>query len=196
MPEFIEGPVGRVFHGDASGTANAAGPVTLAYLDPPYNQHSYLGNYHVWETLARGDAPEAYGVARKRQDVRERKSAWNSKRAAHAALRELVGEIDARWILCSFNVEGHIGIDEITETLAARTGEQVAGAALPHPRYVGARIGIHDHRGERVGTPGALETTEWLLLAGPNAYELMQRALPEDVVVADPARPRPELAPR
>ena len=22
-----------------------------AYLDPPYNQHSYLGNYHIWETL-------------------------------------------------------------------------------------------------------------------------------------------------
>ena len=30
----------------------------LAYLDPPYNQHSYLGNYHVWETLVRWDEPE------------------------------------------------------------------------------------------------------------------------------------------
>src|SRR5262249_39013486 len=34
----------------------------LAYLDPPYNQHSYLGNYHVWESLVRWDQPEVYGV--------------------------------------------------------------------------------------------------------------------------------------
>ena len=29
----------------------------VAYLDPPYNQHSYLGNYHVWESLVRWDRP-------------------------------------------------------------------------------------------------------------------------------------------
>ena len=47
----------------------------VAYLDPPYNQHSYLGNYHVWESLVRWDKPEVYGVAMKRVDVRERASA-------------------------------------------------------------------------------------------------------------------------
>ena len=41
-------------------------------LDPPYNQHSYLGNYHVWESLVRWDRPEVYGVAMKREDVRTR----------------------------------------------------------------------------------------------------------------------------
>ncbi|MCA9287956.1 MAG: DNA adenine methylase, partial [Phycisphaerales bacterium] len=51
----------------------------VAYIDPPYNQHSYLGNYHVWETLVRWDAPGMYGVARKREDVQERKSAFNSR---------------------------------------------------------------------------------------------------------------------
>ena len=30
----------------------------VAYIDPPYNQHSYLGNYHVWETLELWDKPE------------------------------------------------------------------------------------------------------------------------------------------
>ncbi|MFN9695204.1 MAG: DNA adenine methylase, partial [Synechococcaceae cyanobacterium] len=30
------------------------------YLDPPYNPHSYLSNYHIWETLARWDQPELY----------------------------------------------------------------------------------------------------------------------------------------
>ena len=32
--------------------------VDLVYLDPPYNQHRYATNYHVWETLVRWDAPD------------------------------------------------------------------------------------------------------------------------------------------
>ena len=58
----------------------------IGYLDPPYNQHSYLGNYHVWETLIRWDSPEPYGIAQKRLDTRDRKSDFNSKRKIHDAL--------------------------------------------------------------------------------------------------------------
>ena len=46
-------------------------PCDLAYLDPPYNQHRYFTNYHVWETLVAWDAPEHYGVACKRIDARD-----------------------------------------------------------------------------------------------------------------------------
>ncbi len=49
--------------------------VDLAYLDPPYNQHRYAGNYHVWETLMAWDAPEHYGVACKRIDLRDKHTA-------------------------------------------------------------------------------------------------------------------------
>ncbi len=51
------------------------------YLDPPYNQHRYFTNYHVWETLVRGDEPEHYGIACKRLDAREdsTRSVFNSK---------------------------------------------------------------------------------------------------------------------
>jgi adenine-specific DNA-methyltransferase len=34
------------------------------------------------------------------------------------------------------------------------------------PRYVGARIGIHNPRGERVGTVSHVRTQEYLLVAG------------------------------
>jgi adenine-specific DNA-methyltransferase len=50
----------------------------VAYLDPPYNQHSYLANYHIWESLVRWDKPPVYGVACKRSDVRSRRSVFNS----------------------------------------------------------------------------------------------------------------------
>jgi len=51
----------------------------VAYLDPPYNQHSYLSNYHIWETLAKWDKPESYGIAQKRIDCKTIRSPFNSK---------------------------------------------------------------------------------------------------------------------
>jgi hypothetical protein len=38
--------------------------------------------------------------------------------------------------------------------------------AFPSARYVGARIGIHNPRGERVGTVGRLQNVEYLLVSG------------------------------
>ena len=61
---------------DAIALAPELDGVDCAYLDPPYNQHSYFANYHVWETLMRWDAPETYGVACKRIDCRSTKSAF------------------------------------------------------------------------------------------------------------------------
>ncbi len=41
---------GPALQGDAVEVAKEV-EGDIAYLDPPYNGHSYLGNYHVWETL-------------------------------------------------------------------------------------------------------------------------------------------------
>ncbi len=160
-PTLIPGP-GGVSRTDAAECARRLGPVDLAYLDPPYNQHSYLGNYHVWETLLRGDEPEAYGKARKRVDCRTRKSPWNSTRRIRGALDELLEAVDARWLLVSFNDEGALTTREIHERLATR-GE-VRRVDVEHPRYVGARIGIHNPKGEKVGTVGRTRNTECLFL--------------------------------
>lgn len=161
LPELLPGP-GSVSCLDAAECARALGPVDLAYLDPPYNQHSYLGNYHVWETLVRDDRPELYGVARKRVDCRTRKSPWNSRRAIAAALDELLEAVDARWLLVSFNDEGYLSDDELVERLSRR-GE-LSRVELEQPRYVGARIGIHNPAGERVGRVGRLHNRERLYL--------------------------------
>jgi len=137
----------------------------VAYLDPPYNQHSYLGNYHVWETLALGDEPEVFGVACKRVDVRTRRSPFNSRRATHAALGAVLEALDGVAIVLSFNDEGFI-TREAVEALLARHGE-VRVEAIPFRRYVGARIGVHNPRGERVGTVGHLENREFLFTVRP-----------------------------
>jgi len=138
--------------------------VDLVYLDPPYNQHSYLGNYHIWETLVLWDEPEVYGIARKRIDCKERKSAFNSKPGIRPAFERLLRAIDAPWLLLSFNDEGYLPPAELTELLSTR-GE-VQDFRFDHPRYVGARIGIHNHKGVKVGKVSHLRNHEHLFLVG------------------------------
>lgn len=134
----------------------------VAYIDPPYNQHSYVGNYHVWESLARWDKPAVYGVACKRVDVRERRSEFNSKRAFAGALKRLLGAVRAPVIVLSFSDEGFLAREELETMLAElwEGGARVGVVEKDYPRYVGARIGIYNPAGEKVGKVGRLRNTE------------------------------------
>ncbi len=147
-------------HGLDAREAARALEADVAYLDPPYNQHSYLGNYHVWETLVRGDEPEAYGTACKRVDCRERRSDFNSKRACAAALREVIASLRVRALVVSFSDEGFLTRDEIMAMLTER-GE-VSVQEHGFRRYVGAQIGIHDPSGRKVGTVSHVRNTEYV----------------------------------
>ena len=165
LPEAVQGPAGVVSRLDASALAPSL-DVDLVYLDPPYNQHSFFSNYHVWETLVRWDAPESYGVARKRIDCRERHSTFNSKREAPAAFAALIASLRVPWVLVSVSDEGFHDAGE----LAALLGEfgYVGRIDVDSKRYVGAQIGIYNPSGEKVGTVSRLRNRETLLLAGPD----------------------------
>ena len=140
--------------------------IDLAYVDPPYNQHSYLGNYHVWETLVRGDRPEHYGIACKRADCRTRKSAYNSRRAAWSALCDLIDGLATPWVIVSVSDEGFHDPADVERLLAERG--HVGAIPVDFKRYVGAQIGIHNPAGERVGSVSHLRNTEWLFVCGPD----------------------------
>jgi len=136
--------------------------VDLLYLDPPYNQHSYLANYHIWETLVLFDAPTCYGVAQKRSDVQTRKSTFNSRRKAKEALRNVIYNARAKVILLSFNNEGFHTESELLEI--AREKGYVAVLRHPYKRYVGAQIGIYNPKGEKVGRVSHLKNEELLFV--------------------------------
>jgi adenine-specific DNA-methyltransferase len=138
-------------------------PADLVYLDPPYNQHSYLGNYHVWESLVRWDKPEVYGVAMKRTDVRERASPFNRRGQIERSFREVVDAVRARWLLVSFSDEGYLAPEMVRAALAARG--PVLQIEMAYRRYIGHRIGIYNLQGEKVGTPGRGGNREMLFLA-------------------------------
>lgn len=158
--------------------AEAARQLTgdVGYLDPPYNQHKYIGNYHIWETLVRWDAPEAYGVARKRIDCRARKSAFNSKPRIRAALGDVIRNLDVRHLVVSFSNEGYISREEMVDLLSAR-GE-VFVLERDFKRYVGAQIGIYSPDGDKVGAVSHLKNKEYLFIVpAPGAETRLPREL-------------------
>ena len=220
VPELLDGP-GRAIQGDAAALAPVLGHFDLAYLDPPYNQHRYFTNYHVWETLVAWDAPEAYGVARKRVDAREASthSAFNSKRTMPAALASVVQSVDCGLLVLSYNDESWLDLEELEAMCSIQsprkgTGEtdpvggtdrasgtdrtggteradvgrrakrrEVATLAFDSTRYVGARIGIFDPSGRKVGRVSHLSNQELLVIAGEPA--LVRRVV--EAVRAAPA---------
>jgi adenine-specific DNA-methyltransferase len=160
LPEILDGE-GSASCLDAAEAAERF-EADVAYLDPPYNQHSYLGNYHVWETIVRWDAPEVYGTACKRVDVRERGSAFNRRGSIVAAFAAVLERVRARRIVVSFNDEGYLDLSRLRELLATRGA--VSEASVDHPRYIGHRLGIYNPQGEKVGTPGPPRNREHLFL--------------------------------
>ncbi|WP_099332471.1 DNA adenine methylase [Actinomyces minihominis] len=166
VPKLIPG-TGRAIRGDALTLAPNLPHVGFAYLDPPYNQHRYFTNYHVWETLIRWDKPDHYGTACKRIDARdnETKSPFNSKRTMPAALAETVAAVNADVLVLSFSNEGFVPLPDLVEMCGAR-GDYVAVLGFPHHRYVGAKIGIHDLKGKKVGKVSHLTNTEYMVVSG------------------------------
>ncbi len=164
LPEAVPGPAGVVSRLDANELAPML-DVDLVYIDPPYNQHSFFSNYHVWETLVRWDDPETYGVACKRVDCRENRSAYNSKRQAPAAFAELLAAIPARWLLVSVSDEGFHDTDELGVLLEGLG--HVGRIDVDSKRYVGAQIGIYNPSGEKVGMISRLRNRESLFVVGP-----------------------------
>ena len=164
-PGLIPGR-GSAIHGDALAVAPTLGHFDIAYLDPPYNQHRYFANYHIWETLVAWDQPEHYGVACKRVDVRDdsTKSRFNEKRNMPIALRTLVSTLDADTIVLSYNDESWIDRDELIDMCAAY--QEVRFLEFFSKRYVGAQIGVFDPRGNKVGAVSHLHNHEWIVVAG------------------------------
>ena len=171
VPELLVGP-GRSIRADARKAVASIGPVDFAYLDPPYNQHRYFTNYHVWETLIRWDAPDYYGVACKRVDSKNASthSDFNSRQTMPAALADVVGRIDATVVVVSCNDESWIGREDLVAMCAARGHVEIL--EFDSKRYVGAQIGIHDLTGQKVGRVSHLRNVERLAVCGPRTEVL------------------------
>lgn len=136
----------------------------VVYIDPPYNQHSYLGNYHIWESLVKWDKPDVYGVACKRVDCRTRRSDFNSRIRCARAMRQLLKSVRSAVIVVSFSDEGYLSREEMESMLRDIGGEgaDLTTRVFDYKRYVGAQIGVYSPAGVKVGAVSHLRNKEFL----------------------------------
>lgn len=162
VPDLVPGlPEGvcETYQGDSNDIALTV-KADAAYIDPPYNQHSYLANYHIWETLCVWDKPVSYGKACKREDVKTRKSKYNAKKEAADVFADLISKIQSKKIVVSFSDEGFIDRQKMESILSSRGAVSVI--TKDYKRYVGAQIGIHNPDGQKVGNVSHLRNKEYI----------------------------------
>lgn len=105
---------------DANQLARTVGAFDLAYFDPPYNQHPYGSNYFMLNLIVHYREPTATSaVSGIPPDWR--RSDYNRRASALAALADLVAATNASHLLISYNQEGFIARPEL-ESLLSRHG--------------------------------------------------------------------------
>ena len=81
----------------------------VVYIDPPYNSRQYCDAYHLIENIARWEKPEVFGVAKK-MDRTALKSKYCT-RSAPAAFEDLIKNLNAKYIVVSYNNMANKGND-------------------------------------------------------------------------------------
>lgn len=104
----------------------------LCYLDPPYMKRQYAANYHILETLARGDQPEAAGVSGLRP-WRDQYSNFCSKLKIREAFTAIIEPMDCPQFLISYSEDGLLSLQEL-QALLERFGT-VEVIQYAYPRF-------------------------------------------------------------
>lgn len=86
----------------------------LCYLDPPYMKRQYAANYHIIETIARGDEPEAVGVSGLRP-WRDQYSNFCSKIKIRDSFRCIFENMKCDQFLVSYSEDGLLSEAELLE---------------------------------------------------------------------------------
>jgi len=89
----------------------------LCYIDPPYMKRQYAANYHILETLAREDSPEAIGESGLRP-WRDQYSNFCTKTKIRQSFTEVITRMDCKDYLISYSEDGLLKIDELKTFLS------------------------------------------------------------------------------
>lgn len=107
----------HIFQMDAGALAKELPPLDLVYLDPPYNQHPYGSNYFMLNVIAENRIPGALsrvsGIP-----AGWNRSEYNKQAQALEAFTRLIGDLNARFLLISYNSEGFITLEQMEQMLA------------------------------------------------------------------------------
>jgi len=88
----------------------------VVYIDPPYNQHPYGSNYFMLNLILSNKMPDKISkVSGIPKDWN--RSDYNYKAKALDAFGDLIGNIDSKFIIISYNSEGIISYDDMIKLL-------------------------------------------------------------------------------
>lgn len=106
----------HVHHRDANALVREMDSVDIAYFDPPYNQHPYGSNYFMLNLLCDYRRPrEISHVSGIPTDWN--RSLYNKAQHAETALFDAVENVDASFVLISYNSEGFVSHDRFLSEL-------------------------------------------------------------------------------
>jgi adenine-specific DNA-methyltransferase len=106
----------RVLQTDAGALPTLVRGIDVAYLDPPYNQHPYGSNYFMLNLIADNRVPTAMSKVSGIPNDWNR-SGYNVRSSAAPLLRSLIGDLDSKFLLISFNDEGYITPEQMRDML-------------------------------------------------------------------------------
>lgn len=111
----------RMHNRDANDLVRDIDSVDIAYFDPPYNQHPYGSNYFMLNLLCDYQRPENIsGVSG--IPTNWNRSLYNKTRHAGSALFDAVENVNANFVLISYNSEGFTSHESFLSELV-RLGE-------------------------------------------------------------------------
>ena len=121
---------------DANQLVRGMEKADLIYIDPPYNQHSYGSNYFMLNTICN------YRIGPSLSRVSGipnnwNRSLYNKNKEAYAAMEDLIGHLNCRYALISYNSEGFISREEM-RSLLTRFGT-VTERSIKYNAFRGSR---------------------------------------------------------
>ena len=105
-----------VFYGNSMQLLNNL-DIDILYIDPPYNNRQYGGNYHLLETIAKYDNPKINGKTGMR-NYDEQKSDFCNENSALLFLDEIAKNLKYKVLLLSYSSEGIMPTKKIISTLS------------------------------------------------------------------------------
>jgi len=86
----------------------------IAYIDPPYTVTQYVSAYHMFETIAKDDAPAITGVGGKRGRG-DKNSLYAQRTKAKNIFEDLFRQVQFKHVLVSYSNQGLVPLDELVE---------------------------------------------------------------------------------
>ena len=95
----------------------------VCYIDPPYIKRQYAANYHILETIARGDFPETIGKSGLR-NWWDQHSKFCTKTKIRESFSKVITEMNCNKFIISYSEDGLLSLNELLE-LFSEFGEVV-----------------------------------------------------------------------